>query len=396
MQTRIQICVRVFYVKSLPLMREVDGIEDPGRRERRQKESLPQSFCFAKIQPPRQRGPANGYSVRYNMKISKSAYFDSFRCLADRCPDSCCHEWDVLVDDASAARYRALPGPLGDHLRRVMTEEDGQVFMALEQGRCPMWRGDGLCRIQAQLGHESLCKTCREFPRLRHDYGDFVELGLELSCPEAARLILTQPFAPRITEEIPGGEDPEYDAEAMTVLLQTREEALKILQDTTRSVGETLAIFLLYGVHAQELVDGGAGEFDPETALDAAREFAAAGESGALPAFYLGLELLTDRWRKRLEEPASGAWSEMTRAFACYCVERYWLQAVSDYDLVSRIKMTVAACLLLRTLGGDFVETAQLYSKEIENSAENVDAILDATYESPAFADNKLLGLLLL
>ena len=47
-----------------------------------------------------------------------------------------------------------------------------------------MWRQDGLCRIQAELGHEALCKTCREFPRLRHDYGSFVELGLELH-PEA-------------------------------------------------------------------------------------------------------------------------------------------------------------------------------------------------------------------
>lgn len=330
------------------------------------------------------------------MKVFKSAYFDSFCCLASACPDSCCHEWEVLVDPESAKRYEALSGPLGDDLCRVMTAEDGDVFLRLEHGRCPMWRPDGLCRIQAQLGHEALCKTCREFPRLRHDYGDFVELGLELSCPEAARLILTQPFAPRTVEEMPGGEVPQYDTDAMTVLLETREEALKILQDASRPVPETLALLLMYGAHAQELVDGGAGEFDPALALDTAREFAAAGDEKALPAFYLELELLTERWRKRLEAPMGGEWNEMTRAFAAYCVERYWLQAVSDYDLMGRVKMIVAASLLLRILGGDFAETAQLYAKEIENSAENVDAILDAAYESPAFADNKLLGLLLL
>ena len=80
---------------------------------------------------------------------------------------------------------------------------------------------------------------------------------------------------------------------------------------------------------------------------------------------------------------------------ARYGIERYWLQAVSDYDLVGRVKMIVAACLLIKALGGDPVETAQIYSKEIENSANNVDAILDAACESPAFTDDKLLWLLL-
>ena len=28
--------------------------------------------------------------------------------------------------------------------------------------------------IQAELGEQALCKTCREFPRLTHDYGGFV------------------------------------------------------------------------------------------------------------------------------------------------------------------------------------------------------------------------------
>jgi hypothetical protein len=46
-------------------------------------------------------------------------------------------------------------------------------------------------------------------------------------------------------------------------------------------------------------------------------------------------------------------------------------------------------------LGGDLVQTAQLYAKEIENNADNVDAILDGTYASPALTDEKLLGMLL-
>ena len=90
------------------------------------------------------------------MKITKPVYFDSFRCIAGACPDSCCKEWDVQVDDDAAAFYRALPGPLGDRLRQVLKDEDGETVMTIIDRRCPMWRDDGLCEIQAQLGHDAL------------------------------------------------------------------------------------------------------------------------------------------------------------------------------------------------------------------------------------------------
>ena len=79
---------------------------------------------------------------------------------------------------------------------------------------------------------------------------------------------------------------------------------------------------------------------------------------------------------------------------ARYFIQRYWLQAVSDYDLVGRIKLTVVSCLAVKLLGGNVYETAQRYSKEIENDADNVDALLDAAYTEPALADIRLLGLL--
>ena len=50
---------------------------------------------------------------------------------------------------------------------------------------------------------------------------------------------------------------------------------------------------------------------------------------------------------------------------------------------------------MIRALPGDPLRNAQLYSKEIENDADNVYALLDAAYTSPALTDVKLLGLLL-
>lgn len=328
------------------------------------------------------------------MRVRYPRYYEIFRCIASDCTDSCCKEWVVLVDDAAAAQYLQMQGPLGEDLRRYLyQDEDGDWYLRITDGRCPMWRADGLCRIQAEQSHDALCQTCRDFPRLKHDYGDFVELGLELSCPEAARMIFSEP-AEWVEEEIAGGEAPEYDPADMDVLLRTREKMLQILADTRYSVPQTLTLALLYGYRAQDVLDGAEEmEFVPDEELAFAKTVAKDSEPEALTAFYLSLEILTDAWHRRLCAPeGTGAWSEELRKLARYGVERYWLQAISDFDLVGRVKMIIASCLLVRQLGGDLVQTAQLYAKEIENNAANVDAILDGAYAAPALTDERLLG----
>jgi len=330
------------------------------------------------------------------MLITKPDYFDRFQCIAGRCPDSCCKEWAVQVDPVSAEQYRALTGSLGNLLREVLREEDGETVMTILDGRCPMWREDGLCRIQAELGEEALCKTCREFPRLTHDYGDFLELQLELSCPEAAKFILNQVKPQMVITNTEPTIESDYDEDAMAVLKASREKALEFLWDTTRSVPESLALALLYGYHAQNELDCSESQsFDPEAALESVQKFLKAGDPNEMADFFLSLEILTPDWKQLLESPSPAPWSNHHRALAGYLVQRYWLQAVSDYDLYCRVKFIVLSCLLVKQLGGDIFRTAQLFSKEIENNIDNVEAILDAAYSHPAFTDDKLLGMLL-
>ena len=88
-------------------------------------------------------------------------------------------------------------------------------------------------------------------------------------------------------------------------------------------------------------------------------------------------------------------WDDRYRTIARYFVDRYWLQAISDFDLVCRTKFVIISCILIHLLGGELVQTSQLYSKEIENSIENVEAILDAAYDAPFFSDVCLWGQLL-
>lgn len=319
--------------------------------------------------------------------------YNQFHCIAQACPDSCCQGWEVDVDENSAAYYRTLPGKLGERLRQVLKTENGASCMTLENGRCPMWRQDGLCQIQAQLDHQALCQVCREYPRLHMDYGNFSEWGLELSCPEAARLLFSGVTIE--TRIIPGIEEQAYDGETMEILRKSREEILSFWQQTALPVPQALAGMLLYAHQVQAAIDGGEDfALQPEKCLQIAKEHAGTGDIRSVFDFFANLEILTDQWKNRLATPKWGVWDSRLRHLVAYLIRRYWLQAVWDYDLVCRVKFMVTACILINALGGDTEKTAQLFSKEIENDPDNLEAILDAAYTSEAFADANLLGLL--
>lgn len=318
------------------------------------------------------------------MKTLTPDYYSKFRCIAGSCPDSCCKEWAVDVDEATANYYRGLSGALGDRLREVMTDDN---TMTIIDGRCPMWRQDGLCRIHAELGHDALCQTCREFPRIRHEFDEFTELGLELSCPEAARLILTTEWDLPACGQV---RDPE-----LNILLESRQNALSALD--TYPLPRALAIILVYSHHVQAALDGGdVGAFSPDDYLKTAKKLVQSADWNSLLSFFAGLEILTEAWKNRLSSaPQAIVWSPSLQALMRYMILRYWLQAVSDLDLVCRVKLGIAACLVVGAMGGDPVSTAQLFSKEIENDPDNVEAILDGAYSAPALTDQSLLSLLL-
>ena len=127
-----------------------------------------------------------------------------------------------------------------------------------------------------------------------------------------------------------------------------------------------------------------------------AKKLAKNGDFGGILDFFRNLEILTDRWSDLLSSPTDAPiWDERLLSFVHYGIRRYWLQAVSDYDLIGRVKFIVLSCILLAHLPGDLCANAQLFSKEIENDPDNLDAILDGAYTSPALTDLNLISLLL-
>ena len=117
------------------------------------------------------------------MNITQPDYYDAFHCLAGSCPDTCCADWEVLIDEASLAYYDTVPGPLGQRLRSAMICRDTQPRFVLHNGRCSLLRPDGLCPIQAELGEEHLCQVCGFFPRYVTELGLIREQGISISCP---------------------------------------------------------------------------------------------------------------------------------------------------------------------------------------------------------------------
>ena len=187
----------------------------------------------------------------------------------------------------------------------------------------------------------------------------------------------------------------DYDGADMALLKQTRTAALELLAG--HETKEALALLLLYGAVAQQGLDTGEMEdFDIPTALETGRSLRQTPDMPGFFRFFRELEILTPRWAALLRTPAPLRFPPEMKAFARYLVERYWLQAISDFDLMGRVKFIVISCLLVGSLPGDFAANAQLFSKEIENDADNVDAILDAAGTCRPFTDSRLLGSLLL
>lgn len=117
--------------------------------------------------------------------------YTAFRCLAGACPQTCCAAWEIVVDPDAQDAYLRLQHPLAAKLRRVLrVDSEGDTYFAQTDGRCPFLCADGLCELQRTLGEQSLCRTCRDFPRWEVLLCDRVEQGLSPACPEAARRLL--------------------------------------------------------------------------------------------------------------------------------------------------------------------------------------------------------------
>lgn len=174
--------------------------------------------------------------------------YAAFRCLAGACPQTCCAAWEIVVDPDAQDAYLRLQHPLAAKLRRVLrVDSEGDTYFAQTDGRCPFLCADGLCELQRTLGEQSLCRTCRDFPRWEVLLCDRSEQGLSPACPEAARRLLarTEPLrfvsAPLPDDGyVPGARERRLTAAVTAV----RDRVLALLARPGRTAEENLAAAL--------------------------------------------------------------------------------------------------------------------------------------------------------
>ena len=342
------------------------------------------------------------------MLVRVPDYFDQFACLAGDCPHSCCIGWEVVIDEDTARRYRAEPGPLGEKLRAAMQFDGEDVCFPLDDGRCPFLNRENLCEIHCTLGAEATSVTCQEHPRFIEEYGPFKEITLSAACPKANELLLgsNEPLTFSVLED----ETPAEEGDAwLDWLLPLRNYLLDLLRNREQPLQERLRYFLLIAQEAQRLLDAKAMEeltafcASPYIRRPKAAELTEGWEQAACRCLR-SLEILEPDWQALLERwennPALPAFAprepEKLERIAVYLAFRYLLKAVNDGDLLGRAQFCLLGVLTVDRLSRftELSEALRLFSREIEHDQDNLDALLDAFWQVDGLSAAALLAAL--
>ena len=170
------------------------------------------------------------------MKLYAPKYYKSFKCIADKCEHSCCIGWEIGVDSETLEKYEGLGTGYGDAVKKSISYDGEPHFKLCADDRCPHLNEQGLCKIILNIGEGYLCDICREHPRF-YNYTDIAEVGLGMSCPEAARIILSSPDYMLMEEvgEVSADDEIEFNGRVM------REKVYETLDDSSLCYSERLA-----------------------------------------------------------------------------------------------------------------------------------------------------------
>jgi lysine-N-methylase len=171
------------------------------------------------------------------MLYIKPAFYDKFKCIADKCTDSCCIGWEINIDDETMDVYKNMHTEFGSKIRAniVKDEDDTYSFKLLKGERCPFLNKSNLCDIITNCGEDNICYICKEHPRFYNDFQEVTEYGLGLCCEEVVRLLLEndEPLEfVAFNDEDEFFEVDEREKESYDKLFDIRNEIFEILRTT--------------------------------------------------------------------------------------------------------------------------------------------------------------------
>lgn len=353
------------------------------------------------------------------MLYVKPDYYNKFSCIADKCEATCCAGWQIVIDEDSLERYEAEDRLYGETLRQRIDWEEG-VFKQDSCKRCAFLKKNNLCEMYEQLGEESLCVTCTNYPRHIEEFENLREITLAISCPEVARIILEQKEPVSFLEEEKESEREEFedfDPFFFSYLEDARKLILAILQNRQLPVAVRVALIQSMAEEMQKIVEEGElfdfvdifEKYEDESYLaNAVREiekelsifYKDAGEyfrySKAIFGRLYELEYLSDDWENYLERcwgtlygGDAQRYQDIYQRFHKWCFQAnsdsvnmeiileqllvyfiftYFCGSVYDDNIIGKIKMSVDSVnIIYAMLAAKWIEqNEKLSSKDIQ------------------------------
>lgn len=356
------------------------------------------------------------------MKLRAPEYYKNFQCIANKCNDTCCKQWEIDIDYKTTLFYQNIDGEFGKMLKENISSTLPNHFILDKNNKCPFLTKNNLCSIYIKLGEENLCEICKKHPRYYEWFKDFKECGVGLCCEEAARIILSQdrPFK---TYEINISPEPydSYNEKLYSFLSKIRDTIILYLEDKSVPFNVKLFNILCYSEILQKRIDN--NDFDCLKNLDYIPIFSRNTTKTDLKNiiyFYSKLEPLNKEWIEYLKKSTSkiDKYSYTFTSFktninvylqnlAIYFIWRYFLKGVFDKDILSKINFMVVSLIVINflfwckyteknnLLFDDCVNIVKDYSKEIEYCENNLNSLFNASYENYFFSIDYLKGLLL-
>lgn len=374
------------------------------------------------------------------MIVSKPDYYDEFSCIADRCEETCCAGWQIVIDEKALEAYKKVEGDFGQILKASIDWEEG-VFYQDENRRCAFLNNNNLCDLYTELGEESLCKTCTNYPRHIEEFENIREYTLSVSCPEVARILLSKKETVEFMEEEVDGEEEFEDFDfllfsqledgraVMEQILQNRNLPISLRAYLVWELGQKIQNYmdeenlfavdevfeefekedtwLVYEKNLQEIIA------DKSNIYEITKEYFSK---------LFELEFLKEDWHVQLLETESILFGQGEKAFSklqgdfytwlrenmsdyeiwmeqlmVYFIHTYFCGAVYNYYILSKAKLSVVSVWMIVLMLAakwyrndgyldmeEVIMTVYRYSRELEHSDQNLET-MDEILDEEAF-----------
>lgn len=384
------------------------------------------------------------------MKVRVPDYFKDFKCIASECEDTCCAGWGIVIDDETYKKYEKVEGAFGDRLRSEIVHDAGENIFVLKGNDCPFLNENKLCDIYNEVGEDALCYTCREYPRYTETFGTLREVGISLSCPEAARIILRDQKKAAFELSENDEEESTYNDindKLYIELMKCRKIIFDIIQNRNIDLNNRASVVINFTKEIQDKIDESEildikfirEKYSDESFVKEVisnlqkyknkendkynnmHEFINVFKrlKHITPNDPLGLDdAIRYFWQSEDDKEVylvkhksfNKYYEESMYKFEhilVYFIFRYFMKAVFDYDVSAKMKTAIVSYLMIKELcvvrfteegeltDADIVDISHMYSKDIEHLEENIESLAEIFETNEVFAVDEILKVLM-